>query len=178
MMVQKKPPLSCVKKVMEGHSGVRLSIRCTCPLREPKKEEKKEESRERPRLRKFAKKIFGESEAVAEGRDILGAVWETGDKAKTEVVRLVAREVRGYLEALELHKDIRTLLTDYSLEVKASFHLKPLQEENEVSVPETTQSKSIEPHQEESSLDETEPPTTAKPVQLGPDDSVSDTNEG
>ncbi len=61
-----------------------------------------------------------------EARAILGALLETGDKAKTETVRLVAREVRGYLEALELGRDLEHLLTNYSLEVKASVHLAPL----------------------------------------------------
>ena len=57
---------------------------------------------------------------------LLGALLETGDKAKTEMVRMLAREVRTYLEALELHKDLHHLLTNYSLEVNASFSLKPL----------------------------------------------------
>ena len=57
---------------------------------------------------------------------LLGAVLETGDKAKSEMVRMLAREVRTYLEALELHKDLHHLLTNYSLEVNASFNLKPL----------------------------------------------------
>ena len=34
--------------------------------------------------------------------------------------------MRSYLEALELHKDLHHLITNYSLEVNASFHLKPL----------------------------------------------------
>lgn len=62
-----------------------------------------------------------------EARAVLGALLETGDKARTEMVRLVAREVRSYLEALELHKDLHHLLTHYSLEVKASIHLAPLE---------------------------------------------------
>ena len=41
---------------------------------------------------------------------------------------MIAREFRSYLEALELHKDLHHLLTNYSLEVKASVHLKPLGE--------------------------------------------------
>lgn len=61
-----------------------------------------------------------------EARAILAALLETGDKAKTETIKMVAREVRGYLEALELHKDLNHLLTNYSLEVKASIHLAPL----------------------------------------------------
>jgi len=59
---------------------------------------------------------------------VLGAVLETGDKARMEVVRLLAREFRGYLEAMEVHKDIHHLLTNYSLEIKASVHLSPKEE--------------------------------------------------
>ena len=43
----------------------------------------------------------------------LNSVLETGDKAKTEVVRLIAKEIRSYLEALELHKDLKHVLTNY-----------------------------------------------------------------
>jgi len=70
----------------------------------------------------------GES-ARGEAWALLGALLETGDKAKTEMVRLIARELRSYLEALELHKDLHHLLTNYSLEVHASLHLKPLRED-------------------------------------------------
>ena len=59
-----------------------------------------------------------------DARDMLGAFLETGDKAKTEVVRVVAREVRAYLEELGL----REVLTDYSLEVHASINLRRLSE--------------------------------------------------
>lgn len=66
-----------------------------------------------------------------DAREMFGAVLETGDKAKTEVVRMVAREVRAYLEALEIGEDIRDLLTNYSLEVHASLHLRPLDDDEE-----------------------------------------------
>lgn len=66
-----------------------------------------------------------------EAKAVLAALLETGDKAKTETIRMVAREVRGYLEALELHKDLNHLLTNYSLEVKASIHLEPLARDSE-----------------------------------------------
>jgi hypothetical protein len=72
----------------------------------------------------------GEGESArGEAWALLGALLETGDKAKTEMVRLIARELRSYLEALELHKDLHHLLTNYSLEVHASLHLKPLRED-------------------------------------------------
>ena len=89
-----------------------------------------EKKRER-RIRDFARRIFREDSDSDEGnrppnREILGAILETGDKAKSEIVRMIGREVRTYLEALDLHNDIHNLLTNYSLEVKASIHLKPL----------------------------------------------------
>lgn len=113
------------------------------------------EGRERrePRLRDLARRLLTEGEEHGgedrpreergrmDAREMLGAVLETGDKAKTEVVRMVAREVRSYLDALEIGEDIRDLLTNYSLEVHASFHLKPLvaREEGEEPQPERAQ---------------------------------------
>lgn len=61
-----------------------------------------------------------------DARYLLGTVLDTSDKAKTEVVRMVAREVRHYLEALKLEEDIREFLTSHTLEVQASFSLKPI----------------------------------------------------
>lgn len=90
-----------------------------------------------PRLRDLARRLFTEGEpgepeerpSRRDARELLIAALETGDKAKTEVVRLVAREVRSYLDALEIGEDIHDLLTNYSLEVHASFSLKPLSDE-------------------------------------------------
>jgi hypothetical protein len=94
-------------------------------------EKGKSDTKERP-LRMFMKRILGDSESERkESREIISALINTGDKAKTEVVRLVAKEARSYIEALELHKDLNHLLTNYSLELNASFSLKPLKEEIE-----------------------------------------------
>lgn len=93
------------------------------------------EGRERrePRLRDIARRFFVEGEELTQEdrgrldpRDMLGAMLETGDKAKTEVVRMVAREVRNYLDELKIREDVHHLLTNYSLEVHASLSLKPL----------------------------------------------------
>ncbi len=95
------------------------------------------------RLRGLARRLFLETEHGDPDEDgekteahiprdksevlsLLSALLETGDKAKTEMVRMTAREVRNYLEALELHKDLLHLITHHSLEVHASFNLKPL----------------------------------------------------
>ncbi len=92
-------------------------------------------SEERGRLRGLARRLFGDDEddsaEVHRTRELLIAALATGDKAKTEIVRMVAREVRGYLEALDLHKDLHHLLTNYSLEVHASLSLKPLTQPRE-----------------------------------------------
>ena len=91
-------------------------------------DEKKEAPSQGGRVRGLAKRLFREVDGEGEGRDakeIIGSLLDTGDKAKTEIVRLLAREVRGYLEALDLHNDIHNILSTYSLEVQASFQLKP-----------------------------------------------------
>ncbi len=89
----------------------------------------RDDERREPRLREFARRLLREGEDVdrrSDARDVLGAVLDAGDKAKTGLVRLVAREVRGYLEALEIHKDLQHLLTNYSLDIHANISLKPL----------------------------------------------------
>ena len=45
------------------------------------------------------------------------------------MVKLVAREVRNYLDELRLRDDLNALLTGHSLEVKMSLSLKPLRPE-------------------------------------------------
>ena len=97
---------------------------------DPKKAATEEDSSKdpgRPSLRGFARRMLrDEDDRRLDARELVGAVLDTGDKAKTEVVRMVAREVRGYVEALELHKDLRHLLTNYSLDVRMNVSLKPL----------------------------------------------------
>ena len=83
-----------------------------------------------PRLRDFARRLLTDDEEKGiSPREVLGAVIDGGDKAKTELVRMVAREVRTYLEGLGLHEDVRHLMTNSSLDVSASFKLRPLTEE-------------------------------------------------
>ncbi len=85
-----------------------------------------------PRLREFARRILSDDEErTINAREVLGAVLDSGDKAKSELVRLMAREVRTYLEGLGLHEDVKHLLTHYSLDVRASFSLRPLVDESE-----------------------------------------------
>lgn len=88
-----------------------------------------EERRDAPRIRDIARRLFpGDPDAPlrADVRDAVTAVLNTGDKAKSEMVRMVAREVRHYLEELKIGEDVRELLTNYSLDVHASISLQPL----------------------------------------------------
>lgn len=78
----------------------------------------------RSRLRRFASKLMDQQTLSVDTKEILGSVLATSDKARTEAVKLVAREVRSYLDALELKETVQELVTSYSLEV--SISLKPL----------------------------------------------------
>ena len=60
-------------------------------------------------------------------------------------MRLIAKEFRGYLEALEIKDDVHDLLTSYSVEVNASFRLKPVRKSS------TKNSKDHDQDAEESS---------------------------
>lgn len=82
------------------------------------------------RFRRLGRRFLGEGEAAGRfsAREVVGAVLEGSDKAKTEVVRVVAREVRNYLEELGL----REVITDYSLEMHVSLNLRRLAEEDKL----------------------------------------------
>ena len=60
--------------------------------------------------------------------ELLSSLLESGDRAKSNVIKLIGREIRQAIEALELHKDVLSLLQNHSLEIHASLHLKPLTE--------------------------------------------------
>jgi hypothetical protein len=78
----------------------------------------------RSRVLKFAKRLMDRKELAEDTMTVLSAVWSTSDKAKTEAVRLMAREFRSYLKELKLKEDLLKLATSHSLEI--SVHLKPL----------------------------------------------------
>ena len=55
---------------------------------------------------------------------LLGSILETSDRAKNETVRLIAREVRTYLEELKLKELLESILEGHTLDVNASFRLR------------------------------------------------------
>ena len=80
-------------------------------------------------IRGFAKKILKDDESgesTLDPKEVLTSLLHLSDKARTETVRLVAKEFRGYLDAMEVKDDLHQFLTSYSLEVKASFRVKPV----------------------------------------------------
>lgn len=95
-----------------------------------KKAKNNEPEKKRPSVRGMVKRIVQdapEAEKIGtEAKEVFSSLWQMGDKARMEGLRLVAKEVRGYMEAMEIHKDLHNLLTNYSLEVTTSFRLKPL----------------------------------------------------
>lgn len=93
-------------------------------------EEGHEDAEGRPRtgLRRRLQRLLDRRELAEDTREVLGGMLEMSDRAKTEAVKLVAREVRNYLDELRITEDIHELVTSHSLEVNLSLHLKPLSE--------------------------------------------------
>ena len=92
---------------------------------EPESEDPTGESSPRSGIRGRVRKLFDE-QGRKEAKELLGTVLDTSDRATSEVVRLIGKEARMYLEGLGLPDGVNHLLTNYSLEINASLHLKPL----------------------------------------------------
>lgn len=88
--------------------------------------ERSGEERPRKGIRRRLGRLLNQRELAEDTQHVLGGVLEMSDRAKTEAVRLVAREARNYLDELKIKEDILELITSHSLEVQLSVHLKPL----------------------------------------------------
>jgi hypothetical protein len=77
-------------------------------------------------LSRLARRLMDPRELGGDALDALGSILETSDRAKTEMVKMLAREARNYLDELRLKEGIRDLITSHSLEMKVSLSLKPL----------------------------------------------------
>ncbi len=64
-------------------------------------------------------------------RDIVRGAAGLTARGKDEVMALLAREVRSYIEHLGLVEEVERFATTHTLEVNASFRLKPLGEAEE-----------------------------------------------
>ena len=106
------------------------------PVDEPVEPDEPERTRTQPppgaraRFRSVARKIL-EDETTVTAKELIGALLTTSDRAKTEMVRAVGREVRAYLEGLGTTELLDHLVNDYELEVSAKLRLRPLREPEE-----------------------------------------------
>ena len=91
---------------------------------EPQTTEEREREYTGARVVRLARRLMDRREIAEDTKDLLYAVLSTSDKAKTEAVRLAAREVRTYLSELKLKEGFMELATSHSLEI--SISLKPL----------------------------------------------------
>ena len=107
------------------------------------------EERRHTRLLRFAKRLVDRRELAEDTRELLLAVLSTSDKAKTEMIKMAAREVRHYLDELKLKDDLLNLMTNHSLEVSASISLKPIASALQ-------QNRSTEPNQDETTVESEE----------------------
>ncbi len=83
-----------------------------------------EESRS-SRLYRFTRRLLDRRELGEDAKLLVGTVLETSDRAKSEAVKMVAREVRHYLDELQWKEDLRDLMTGHTLKVSAEFTLIP-----------------------------------------------------
>jgi hypothetical protein len=59
-------------------------------------------------------------------RDLVSGAVRMTAKGREEIVGMVAKEVRMYLEKLRVGEELRALMTDHTLEITTSLRLKPL----------------------------------------------------
>lgn len=85
----------------------------------------------RKRIRGVARRLLEDPPTLDEAKELLGTVLDGSDRARTELVRMVGREVRTYMEGLGIQDGLKFVAENYSLEVNASLRLKPIEKEPE-----------------------------------------------
>ncbi len=87
---------------------------------------REENARLRARIRGAARRIIEEpGSALKDAGRVLDTVIDGSDRARSEIARLIGREVRTTLTQLGVMKLFEEMLTGYTLEVHASFSLQP-----------------------------------------------------
>ena len=133
-----------------------------------------DEHRHRTGIRRRLGRLLNQRELAEDTREVIGGVLDISDRAKTEAVRLVAREVRHYLDELRIMDDMKELVTSHSLEVKLSLHLKPLPGTEAADTPAAKERPAPraepepEPVDEESQVDEDEDEVPRDPTEEAP----------
>jgi hypothetical protein len=65
-------------------------------------------------------------------KEIIGALLTQADRTKQEVVHTLGVELRRFFESAQLHHELRKLLTDVTIEIKAEVKLRPDSQEPSV----------------------------------------------
>ena len=58
-------------------------------------------------------------------KELIGALLAQADRTKQEVVHTLGEELRRFFESAQLHRELRKLLTDVTIEIKAEVKLRP-----------------------------------------------------
>ena len=83
-----------------------------------------EDGGSRARLFRFARRMMDRKDIAEDTKDMLMSLAATSEKAKNDAVKLVAREVRSYLQELKADEILKEVFTGYTLEV--SMRLQPI----------------------------------------------------
>lgn len=87
-----------------------------------------EDEKEAGRIKGIARRLLRDSDEdkdlKGDAKEFFNSILSTGDKAKTELLKALAREFRQYLTEMGVDRDIRHLLLNYSLDINASLSLK------------------------------------------------------
>ena len=78
------------------------------------------------RLFRFARRLMDRKDIAEDTKDILVSLAATSERAKNDAVKLIAREVRSYLQELKADEILKEVFTGYTLEV--SMRLQPIAE--------------------------------------------------
>lgn len=85
------------------------------------------------RIFRFARKLMDRKDLGVDAREVLHTMAATSDKAKTEAMRLIAREVRNYLDEMRLEELVHQVLQSYTVDV--SIRLNPIEGGSEENPP-------------------------------------------
>lgn len=83
-----------------------------------------EDGGSKARLFRFARRLMDRKDIAEDTKEMLVSLAATSERAKNDAVKLVAREVRNYLQELKADEILKEVFTGYTLEV--SMRLQPI----------------------------------------------------
>jgi hypothetical protein len=91
---------------------------------DPNLDSDNEDGSSKARLFRFARRLMDRKDIAEDTKDILVSLAATSERAKNDAVKLIAREVRSYLQELKADEIVKEVLSGYTLEV--SMRLQPI----------------------------------------------------